>query len=230
MQLKGVSVVVSIDGLQPEHDRRRAPATYERILKNIAGRRVHIHCTITSQMAEDSNSIGQFLSFWSAREEVKGIRVSLYTPQRGENSLEILAPEQRVFVISELDRLGKSCEKLRLSDDMITAYLNPPENPGECIFARLTDCISADLKTLVVPCQLGGEPDCSQCGCVAAVGMRAVGLYRLPGRISVGEVFRLSDWTGNWVRKVRQGFNRNETKLARKLQRYQTTFLWSNDS
>ena len=30
-------VAVSIDGLQPEHDVRRAPATYERILKNIVG-------------------------------------------------------------------------------------------------------------------------------------------------------------------------------------------------
>lgn len=215
MQLKGVSVVVSIDGLQPEHDRRRAPATYERILKNIAGCRVHIHCTITSQMTEDPNSIGQFLSFWSAREEVKGIRVSLYTPQRGEHSVEILAPDQRVFVISELNRLGKSCEKLRLSDDMITAYLTPPENPAECIFARVTNCVSADLRTPVVPCQLGGEPDCSQCGCVAAVGMQAVGLYRLSGGIPVGEVFRLSDWTGNWVRKVRQGFARNETEASK---------------
>src|SRR5690606_23403027 len=27
-----IQVVVSIDGLQPEHDARRAPATYERIL------------------------------------------------------------------------------------------------------------------------------------------------------------------------------------------------------
>jgi sulfatase maturation enzyme AslB (radical SAM superfamily) len=29
-------LTVSIDGLQPEHDARRTPATYERILKNIA--------------------------------------------------------------------------------------------------------------------------------------------------------------------------------------------------
>ena len=34
-----LSVVVSIDGLQPEHDERRKPATYERILKNIAAAR-----------------------------------------------------------------------------------------------------------------------------------------------------------------------------------------------
>ena len=31
------NVVVSIDGLQPEHDARRKPATYDRILKNIEG-------------------------------------------------------------------------------------------------------------------------------------------------------------------------------------------------
>src|SRR5437667_2858116 len=34
--LPHVKVVVSIDGLQPEHDQRRKPATYDRILKNIA--------------------------------------------------------------------------------------------------------------------------------------------------------------------------------------------------
>jgi MoaA/NifB/PqqE/SkfB family radical SAM enzyme len=38
-------VSVSIDGLQPEHDIRRAPATYERILKNIEGQRITVHCT-----------------------------------------------------------------------------------------------------------------------------------------------------------------------------------------
>src|SRR5206468_624004 len=32
-----VNVVVSIDGLQPEHDKRRTPATYERIRKSIRG-------------------------------------------------------------------------------------------------------------------------------------------------------------------------------------------------
>ena len=35
--MKHVTIVVSIDGLAPEHDIRRKPATYDRILKNIAG-------------------------------------------------------------------------------------------------------------------------------------------------------------------------------------------------
>ena len=50
--LSKLCLAISIDGLQPEHDRRRAPATYERILKNIAGHRVTIHCTITRQLMQ----------------------------------------------------------------------------------------------------------------------------------------------------------------------------------
>ncbi len=48
--LPHLNVVVSIDGLQPDHDVRRAPATYDRILKNIAGQKITIHSTITGQM------------------------------------------------------------------------------------------------------------------------------------------------------------------------------------
>src|SRR5262245_2009225 len=43
-------VVVSIDGLAEEHDRRRTPATYDRILKHIVGHRIAVHCTVTRQM------------------------------------------------------------------------------------------------------------------------------------------------------------------------------------
>ncbi len=42
--LPHLNIVVSIDGLQPEHDVRRAPATYDRILRNIAGQKITIHC------------------------------------------------------------------------------------------------------------------------------------------------------------------------------------------
>src|ERR1019366_7507808 len=39
-KFKKLNVVISIDGLQAEHDARRRPATYERILENIKGARV----------------------------------------------------------------------------------------------------------------------------------------------------------------------------------------------
>src|SRR5271154_3028243 len=35
--LPNLQLSVSVDGLQPEHDERRKPATYERILRNIHG-------------------------------------------------------------------------------------------------------------------------------------------------------------------------------------------------
>jgi sulfatase maturation enzyme AslB (radical SAM superfamily) len=42
-RLRRLQVVVSVDGLPAEHDQRRTPATYERILKHIAGHQVTVH-------------------------------------------------------------------------------------------------------------------------------------------------------------------------------------------
>src|SRR3984885_10048797 len=58
-----LNVVVSIDGLQPEHDERRKPATYERILKNIAAAKVTIHSTITGNIAARHGYLEEFLQF-----------------------------------------------------------------------------------------------------------------------------------------------------------------------
>ena len=66
-----LNVVVSIDGLQPEHDVRRAPATYDRILKNIAGQNITIHCTITGQMMKRPGYLQDFLEFWTPRPEIR---------------------------------------------------------------------------------------------------------------------------------------------------------------
>ena len=41
--VQGLNIVVSIDGLREEYDVRRAPATYEWILKNIEGRNITLH-------------------------------------------------------------------------------------------------------------------------------------------------------------------------------------------
>src|SRR5215203_5563513 len=59
-----LQVVVSIDGLQPEHDARRAPATYDRILKHIAGHQITVHCTVTRQQVRRDGYLEEFLRFW----------------------------------------------------------------------------------------------------------------------------------------------------------------------
>src|SRR5437899_4106444 len=87
-----LQIVVSIDGLQPEHDVRRAPATYDRILKHIEGHKITVHCTATRQLTMRPGYLDEFLAFWSLRTEVEKIWVSLYTPQIGEVSDERLRP------------------------------------------------------------------------------------------------------------------------------------------
>ena len=81
-------VTVSIDGLQPEHDARRAPATYEKILKNLAGRKADVSWVITNQMMERAGYLEEYLAFWTSRSEIERIWLSVYTPQRGERSAE----------------------------------------------------------------------------------------------------------------------------------------------
>src|SRR5689334_12908994 len=64
--LPGLQVVVSVDGLAPEHDVRRSPATYDRLLKHIAGHQVTIHCTVTRQLVQRDGYLEEFLRFWQA--------------------------------------------------------------------------------------------------------------------------------------------------------------------
>jgi MoaA/NifB/PqqE/SkfB family radical SAM enzyme len=182
-------LVVSIDGLQPEHDLRRRPATYERILKNIAGHQVTVHCTITSQMMQRKRYLQDFLDFWTPKPEIKKVWFSIFTPQQGASDLEILSAAERRKAVQELLRLRTLYPKLDNHERAIREFLHPPASPHECIFAQTTEILSADLKTRVTPCQFGGKPDCSQCGCVASMGLAAVGHHKLGGLINVGAIY-----------------------------------------
>jgi MoaA/NifB/PqqE/SkfB family radical SAM enzyme len=198
-----LSIVVSIDGLQPEHDARRTPATYERILKHIQGHKITVHCTITRQLVHRPGYIDEFLRIWSARPEVEKIWISLYTPQIGEVSEERLRPADREIVVNDLMALRLRYPKLALPKGLIDVYAEPPESPDECVFARTTTVISADLKTRVTPCQYGGNPDCSQCGCIASAGLAAVARHELFGFIPVGTIFNGSLKVGQRVKRLR---------------------------
>jgi MoaA/NifB/PqqE/SkfB family radical SAM enzyme len=202
-RFKRLNIVVSIDGLQPEHDERRKPATYERILKNIANARITIHSTITGNIASRPGYIEEFLRFWSARPEINKVWFSLFTPQIGATGPEILTPEQRAFVVDELLRLQPLYPILDMREGLIREILSPPKSPKDCIFARTTHTISADLKTKITPCQFGGEPDCSQCGCIASMGLAAVGHHRVLGPITAGGLFYASDKVGKSWRSMK---------------------------
>jgi MoaA/NifB/PqqE/SkfB family radical SAM enzyme len=210
--LEKLNVVVSVDGLQPEHDERRKPATYERILKNIKGARVTIHCTITSQMAERPGYLDEFLHFWTSQPEVTKVWFSIFTPQRGAADPEILTASQRASVIADLRRLRLQYPTLEMPEGLIQEIEFPPRNHGECIFARTTETISADLQTQITPCQFGGDPDCEQCGCIAAMGLAAVGHYRVLGPLTAGQIFMASDRVGRGWRRFQKNFSRKTGK------------------
>ncbi len=95
--LPRITIAISVDGLPEHHDERRKPATYERILRNIGGAK---RCISTGMAVRASTFRSSqlrptlFLEFWSARPEVHRIWMSVYTPQRGEQSAERLTLER----------------------------------------------------------------------------------------------------------------------------------------
>jgi MoaA/NifB/PqqE/SkfB family radical SAM enzyme len=202
--LRRLQIVVSIDGLQPEHDVRRTPATYERILKHIKGHQITVHCTVTRQQVQRDGYLEEFVRFWSENPDTRQIWVSLYTPQIGEVSEERLRPEDRERVVAALMTLRARYPKLKMPRGMIEVYATPPASPDECIFAQTTTCFSADFEKQITPCQFGGQPDCEQCGCIASAGLKAVGRHRLPGGLRVGAIFTGSLAVGRAVRRARE--------------------------
>src|SRR5687767_922413 len=113
-----VQVCVSIDGLQPEHDVRRTPATYDRIVTHIAGHQITVHCTVTRQQVRREGYLEEFLRFWQGNPHTRLIWVSLYTPQVGELSTERLTKDDRARVIADIRRLMPSYSKLQMLDGM----------------------------------------------------------------------------------------------------------------
>jgi sulfatase maturation enzyme AslB (radical SAM superfamily) len=203
-KLSHLHISVSIDGLQPEHDERRKPATYDRILKHIEGHHVTVHCTVTRQQSRREGYLEEFVKFWSANPNVEKLWISLYTPQVGEVSAERLTKADRQRVVEDLHRLRTAYPKLKMPKGLIDSYALPPHSPEECIFAQTTACVSSNFEKLITPCQFGGNPDCANCGCIASAGLAAVGRHQLPGGVRVGAIFKKSFQIGSQVRAIRE--------------------------
>jgi hypothetical protein len=162
-----------------------------------------VHCTITRQQVRRDGYLEEFISQWSAMDTTERIWISLYTPQVGEVSEERLLPEDRQKVVADLKRLHHVYPKLDIGDRTAAAYGKPPESPADCIFARTAECLSADLESRVVPCQFGGNPECSECGCMASAALTAAGRYKIAGLLPVDTLFNGSLAIGRFFRRRR---------------------------
>jgi MoaA/NifB/PqqE/SkfB family radical SAM enzyme len=199
MNIPRLRLAVSVDGLPEHHDPRRKPATYERLLKNIAGRQVNVHWVITGPMLERPGYLEEYVAFWNARAEVDHIWVSLYTPQIGERSAETLTAEDRMRVAQELPPLKQRYPKLLINDGIAAAFVEPPKDPQHCLFSKMSLNYSADLKTRVEPCVFGGTPDCRQCGCAMSSALHWIKTIQVAGPVRIDHLVRASMAVGGTV-------------------------------
>jgi hypothetical protein len=164
-------------------------------------------------MVQRGGYIPEFVDFWAANPAVEKIWMSIFTPQRGAANVECLTADDRKSVVETLLRVREDHPKLDMLEGVIKEFLSPPASPDRCIFAQTTRTLSADLMTLVEPCQFGGDPDCSRCGCIASMGLAAVGHRKLVGPITAGHIF----WTSRAIgRYVRRGENTLQHLVSRK--------------
>ncbi len=204
MKIPRLRVAISVDGLPEHHDIRRKPATYERILKNIEGCEVNVHWTITRPMLARASYLEEYLSFWSARPEVNCVWVSVYTPQVGEQSPEMLTREDRVLLAQKLPSLHQRFPKLLTTAGIADAIVRPPANPEDCLFSKMSVNYSADFKSRVEPCVFGGTPDCSQCGCAISSGLHWIKSIKLAGPVKIDHFVRGSIAIGLLANRLRQ--------------------------
>ena len=200
-RLPHIRVAVSVDGLQPDHDVRRSPATYDRILRNISGRRVDLSWVITQPQMERAGYLKEYLAFWTARPEIDRIWISLYTPQVGECSPEMLTSEQRLNLVAQLPALKKRYPALLMTPGIAQAFATPPVDPDHCVFSRVSVNYSADLTTRIDPCFFGGTPDCRQCGCAVTAGLHWIGEHKLLGPLRASHLMEASIAIGSRGRK-----------------------------
>lgn len=204
MNLRRLRMAISVDGLPEHHDERRKPATYERILKNIEGRRINVHWVITRPMLTRASYMEEYVEFWNARPEVDHIWVSLYSPQMNDESVERLTQEDRELAAEVLPPLRRRFPKLLMPEGVARAFVRPPESPEDCLFSKMSRNYSADLQTHVEPCVFGGTPDCSQCGCAISSVLHWVDReVKIFGLLKMGDLVRASLRVGLAVNKLR---------------------------
>ena len=124
-----VRVTVSIDGLQPEHDARRAPATYEKILKNLAGRKADVSWVITNQMMERAGYLEEYLAFWTSRSEIERIWLERLHAAARRAQRRAATPASRARLLAELPDLKRRYPALILPAGAEKAFAVPPRRP-----------------------------------------------------------------------------------------------------
>ncbi len=166
-----LQIVIALEEPRAECCGGSSATRYRRILDNILGQTITVHCTITKQSINAPARLRNVAEFWSARDEVRAILFSLYTPNDLLNSEKRLLPTDRQAIVKELNLIRHNFSKVYLPDSVLARFLHPPQCPSECGLAQTTSCVAADLVSNLIPCPLSGNPVCSECGLIASAGL-----------------------------------------------------------
>jgi len=153
-------------------------------------------------MMKREGYLDEYLAFWTSRPEIGRVWLSIYTPQKGERSEEMLTLESRRRLFEALPALKRKYPALILPDRAIQAFSHPPQDPKHCAFTRLSTNYSADLKAIVEPCFYGGNPDCAQCGCAVSMALHSVHGERLALGLKAGHVIDGSLAVGRFAKSM----------------------------
>ena len=129
-----LQIVVSIDGLQPEHDARRTPATYDRILKHIVGHKITVHCTVTRQQVQRDGYLEEFIRLWSAHAEREpDLDQPLHAAGRRSGGRDP-RPADRERVVAALMSLRHRYPKLAMPEGLIKNVRKPAQESRRMCF------------------------------------------------------------------------------------------------
>ena len=205
--LRRLQLVVSIDGLQPEHDERRKPATYERILKHIEGHNIRVHCTVTRQQVRREGYLEEFAKFWSANPAVSQIWISLYTPQVGEISAERLTqgrpPESGRRPARDSGEVSRNCARRRRCSSP-TCCLRTPRTTASS--PRRRPACRQISRSRSRPASSAATPTARIAGALHLRRSRRSAVTSCRAAFRSGKLFDASFEIGNRVRAVRESF------------------------
>ena len=182
-ELARTTFFVSVDGPERIHDSLRGG--WREILRNV-GPECYIACTVRRENSAPE-LLRELVEFWRGR--ARGIVFGFLTSRKGVEGDSELGAEERRRVLRELRKLRREFGRFILGlsgqvQDCVDAAWGEPCPASETLVALDA---RGERKE---PCTLGGEVDCSRCGCAVPGFLRRVRRFHVPTLLEVAGLFR----------------------------------------
>lgn len=164
----GMGLLVSLDGLEPEHDRLRGRGAFARALAHLAplpARSFVLNVTLTRETLDAVDQVPQLVE----RTRAAGAVVGFFTARPGAPLA--LDDDQRERAVERLLALAERHPGALLTPPAALEFLRPGSGPGALCPYRGSDLAFDPLLRLRRPCTFGASADCGRCGC-PVVGLR----------------------------------------------------------